>query len=217
MTVVVVGAGILGASVAYHLACRDAPVTLIGRGPSPAAGATAGSFAWIGGTAGGEWPGGAGAESRPVPPAPADAGPRGPRGAGAVSCPPDRRTPATEGSALKWRISLSEAADTDIGALFVPVPADSGGPELSTKDVDPGWLAGVSGAAPDPERPLSQVDGLYLWLDVPAGQTGLDVSVPTVRDQVRESAESVTFQQTDDGGSPLPGGLVLTGTVLDAS
>ncbi|WP_181809052.1 FAD-dependent oxidoreductase, partial [Streptomyces shenzhenensis] len=50
MTVVVVGAGILGASVAYHLACRDAPVTLIGRGPGPAAGATAGSFAWIGGS-----------------------------------------------------------------------------------------------------------------------------------------------------------------------
>ncbi|WP_369220958.1 hypothetical protein AB5J52_02740 [Streptomyces sp. R39] len=123
----------------------------------------------------------------------------------------------TEGSDLKWRISLSEAADTDIGALFVPVPAGSGGTELSTKDVDPGWLAGVSGAEPDPERPLSQVDGFYLWLDVPAGQTGLDVSVPTVRDQVRESAESVTFQQTDDGGSPLPGGLVLTGTVLDAS
>lgn len=60
MTVVVVGAGILGASVAYHLACRDVPVTLVERGPGPAAGVTADSFAWIGGTAGGEWPGGAG-------------------------------------------------------------------------------------------------------------------------------------------------------------
>ncbi|MEU9348333.1 hypothetical protein AB0D74_44765 [Streptomyces sp. NPDC048278] len=123
----------------------------------------------------------------------------------------------TEGSALKWRISLSETADTDIGALFVPVPAGSGSTELSTKDVDPAWLADVSGADPDPERPLSQVDGLYLWLDVPAGQTGLDVTVPTVGDRVAEPAESVTFRQADDEGKPLPGGLTLTGTVLDAS
>ncbi|MEU9450116.1 hypothetical protein [Streptomyces sp. NPDC048277] len=121
----------------------------------------------------------------------------------------------TEGSALKWRISLSEAADTDIAAMFVPVPV--GGPELSTKDVDPRWLAGVSGAQPDPERPLSEVDGLYLWLDVPAGKTSLDVTVPTVRDRVGEPAESVSFQQADDAGKPVPGGLVLTGTVLDGS
>ncbi|MEV5958515.1 hypothetical protein AB0M11_33045 [Streptomyces sp. NPDC051987] len=123
----------------------------------------------------------------------------------------------TEGAALRWRITLSAAADTDIGALFVPVPVGSGGTELSTKDVDPGWLAGVSGADPDPERPLSRVDGLSLWLDVPAGQTGLDVTVPTVRDQVVEPAESVTFQQAGDDGGPLPGGLTLTGTVLDGS
>ncbi|MFK0111514.1 hypothetical protein [Streptomyces sp. NPDC091217] len=121
----------------------------------------------------------------------------------------------TEGEALKWRISLSEAADTDITALFVPVPVS--GPELSTKDVDAQWLAGVSGAEPDPERPLSKVDGLYLWLDVPAGRPSLDVTIPTVKDQVRESAETVSLQQTDDAGRPLPGGLVLTGTVLDAS
>ncbi|MEU1164376.1 hypothetical protein ABZ372_28805, partial [Streptomyces sp. NPDC005921] len=120
----------------------------------------------------------------------------------------------TEGSALKWRISLSEAADTDIASLFVPVPVT--GPELSTKDVDPRWLADASGAEPDPERPLSKVEGLYLWLDVPAGRTSLDVTVPTVKDQVREDTETVTFQQTDDEGSPLPGGLVLTGRVLDA-
>ncbi|WP_046733391.1 hypothetical protein [Streptomyces humi] len=121
----------------------------------------------------------------------------------------------TEGAALKWRISLSEAADTDIGALFVPVPVD-GGAELSTKDVDPAWLAGVSGARPDPERPLSKVDGLYLWLDVPAGKTALDVAVPTVRDRVGEPAESVSFRQTGDDGRPLPDGLALNGTVLDA-
>ncbi|WP_031481127.1 NAD(P)/FAD-dependent oxidoreductase [Streptomyces bicolor] len=58
MSVVVVGAGIVGASVAYHLARRGAPVTLIDRAPAPATGATGGSFAWIGGR-GGHWPGGA--------------------------------------------------------------------------------------------------------------------------------------------------------------
>ncbi|MGW2346666.1 FAD-dependent oxidoreductase [Streptomyces sp. NPDC001661] len=58
MSVVVVGAGIIGASVAYHLAKRGVPVTLLEQGPGPAHGVTADSFAWIGGS-GGDWPGGA--------------------------------------------------------------------------------------------------------------------------------------------------------------
>ncbi|MEV0621868.1 FAD-dependent oxidoreductase [Nonomuraea sp. NPDC050404] len=56
--VVVVGAGIVGSSVAYHLARRGVSVTLLDQGPSPATGVTGGSFAWIGGC-GGDWPGGA--------------------------------------------------------------------------------------------------------------------------------------------------------------
>jgi glycine/D-amino acid oxidase-like deaminating enzyme len=56
--VAVVGAGIVGASVAYHLARRGVPVTLLDQAPSPGAGVTGSSFAWIGGT-GGDWPGGA--------------------------------------------------------------------------------------------------------------------------------------------------------------
>ncbi|MDG4860623.1 FAD-dependent oxidoreductase [Streptomyces sp. T-3] len=56
--VVVVGAGIVGSSVAYHLARRGVPVTLLEQGPAPAAGVTKDSFAWIRG-AGGHWPGGA--------------------------------------------------------------------------------------------------------------------------------------------------------------
>ena len=58
MPTVVVGAGIVGASVAYHLARRGLPVTLIDRAPSPAGGVTRDSFAWIG-DSGGDWPGGA--------------------------------------------------------------------------------------------------------------------------------------------------------------
>ncbi|MEU7583480.1 FAD-dependent oxidoreductase [Streptomyces sp. NPDC041068] len=57
-TVVVVGAGIVGASVAYHLACRGVPVTLLEQGAAPAAGVTRDSFAWVG-ESGRDWPGGA--------------------------------------------------------------------------------------------------------------------------------------------------------------
>jgi len=56
--VVVVGAGIVGASVAYHLARKSVPVTLLEQAPSPAAGVTGSSFAWIG-DSGGDWPCGA--------------------------------------------------------------------------------------------------------------------------------------------------------------
>ncbi|MFD7816436.1 NAD(P)/FAD-dependent oxidoreductase [Streptomyces sp. NPDC059785] len=57
-SVVVVGAGIVGASVAYRLARRGVLVTLLDQGPAPAAGVTGDSFAWIG-DSGGDWPGGA--------------------------------------------------------------------------------------------------------------------------------------------------------------
>ncbi|MEU8488618.1 FAD-dependent oxidoreductase [Streptomyces sp. NPDC048641] len=56
--VVVVGAGIVGSSVAYHLARRGVPVTLIEQGRAPATGVTGDSFAWIR-SSGGHWPGGA--------------------------------------------------------------------------------------------------------------------------------------------------------------
>ncbi|MET7543580.1 FAD-dependent oxidoreductase [Streptomyces sp. NPDC005507] len=56
--VVVVGAGIVGSSVAYQLARRGVPVTLLEQGPAPATGVTGDSFAWVRGS-GGHWPGGA--------------------------------------------------------------------------------------------------------------------------------------------------------------
>ncbi|MFJ3305399.1 hypothetical protein ACIPSA_20200 [Streptomyces sp. NPDC086549] len=121
----------------------------------------------------------------------------------------------TEGKTLKWRLSLSETADIDLSAAFAAVPVT--GQELSTKDVDPHWFQETTGASPDPERPLSKT-GIYLWVNVPAGKTSADVTVPTVTDRVDEPEESVRFQQTsDETGAPLPDGLVLDGTVLDAS
>ncbi|MFE0515958.1 hypothetical protein [Streptomyces sp. NPDC058964] len=119
-----------------------------------------------------------------------------------------------EGKTLKWRLSLDEAADVDLSSVFTAVPVT--GQELSTKDVDPRWLRESTGASPDPERPLSKVN-LYLWVNIPAGKKNADVTLPTVKDRVHEPEESVRLGQTDDNGAPLPGGLVLDGTVLDAS
>ncbi|MEV6838416.1 hypothetical protein AB0N17_28560 [Streptomyces sp. NPDC051133] len=122
----------------------------------------------------------------------------------------------TEGQSLTWRVSLSQAVDVDMSAMFAVTPVT--GPELSTKDVPAAWLRDTAGAKPDPERALSKVDGLWLWTDIPAGRTSADVTVPTVKDRVVEPEESVRFQQVDmRTGKPQPGGLVLAGSVLNGS
>ncbi|AOR30240.1 hypothetical protein BFF78_03455 [Streptomyces fodineus] len=122
----------------------------------------------------------------------------------------------TEGQSLKWRVSLAEAADVGMSAMFAVMPATA--PELSTKDVPARWLRDTAGAKPDPERPLSTVDGLYLAVDIPPGRTSADITLPTVKDRVAEPAESVRFQEVDlNTGKPKSGGLVLSGSVLDGS
>ncbi len=121
----------------------------------------------------------------------------------------------TEGQPLTWRLSLSEAADVGLSFPVVVRPVTEGA-ELSTKDVDPRWLDEFTGESPDPERPLSALD-LWLSVDVPAGSTSVDLTVPTVTDQVAESAESVRLELTDWEGEPQPGTPPMTGTVLDAS
>ncbi|MBB3454034.1 glycine/D-amino acid oxidase-like deaminating enzyme [Rhizobium sp. BK313] len=47
MQIAVVGAGIVGASIAYHLARRGARVHLFDEGPAPAAGVTGKAFGWV--------------------------------------------------------------------------------------------------------------------------------------------------------------------------
>ncbi|MEU0072781.1 hypothetical protein ABZ027_24980 [Streptomyces sp. NPDC006332] len=121
----------------------------------------------------------------------------------------------TEGQPLRWRLSLSEAADVEIWPFFVAAPVTEGS-ELSTKDVDPQWLTDTFGLDPDPERPLSQADYVYLQAPVPVGETGTEVTLPTVTDAVSEPAESVRFRFGDESGQPQEGGPQLTGTVLDA-
>ncbi|MGW0582146.1 hypothetical protein ACWD25_40865 [Streptomyces sp. NPDC002920] len=120
----------------------------------------------------------------------------------------------TEGEPLTWRVSISEGAEVTLWYPFVVVPV-TGGAELSTKDVDPEWLLNTSGEEADPERPLSQAF-MYLGPDIPAGATSAEFSVPTVKDQVAEAAESVRLTMTDDWGDPLPDGPAVVGTVVDA-
>ncbi|WP_128436516.1 hypothetical protein [Streptomyces cyaneus] len=122
----------------------------------------------------------------------------------------------TEGQPLKWRVTLSAVADAEVGGAYAVVPVTDGR-ELSTKDVDPRWLEENTGASPDPERPLSKVDGFYVWVSVPAGRTSAELRIPTVKDQVAEQAESLRLQAADDSGEPQPGAPVITGTVLDGS
>ncbi|MCX5252233.1 hypothetical protein OG895_45200 [Streptomyces sp. NBC_00201] len=121
----------------------------------------------------------------------------------------------TEGQPLKWKATLSEAADVDLGPVYLVVPVTDG-PELSTKDVDPQWLESVASEKPDPERPLSQA-AVYLYIEVPPGELSAELTLPTIGDQVAEPAESVRLQLLGTNDGSQPGETVLTGTVLDAS
>jgi hypothetical protein len=120
----------------------------------------------------------------------------------------------TEGGKLIWRVSLSVPAEVDVMHDVRVLPVTEG-VELSTKDVDPRWLRENSGERPDPERPLSRTD-LWLSVDFPAGSTTADVSVPTVKDEATEPAESLRLALTGEDGEPLPGRPGVTGTVVDA-
>jgi hypothetical protein len=121
----------------------------------------------------------------------------------------------TEGAALTWRFTLSEAAGTDVYTLLPVLPPASGA-ELSTTDVDPEWFEWHWGESPLPSRPLSET-GLILVAYVPPGELTADVTIPTITDQVVEPEEHVRMR-TETGGAgveePVPGPEV-TGTVVD--
>ncbi|WP_447035256.1 alpha/beta hydrolase family protein [Streptomyces sp. DSM 118878] len=125
----------------------------------------------------------------------------------------------TEGKPLKWRMTLSETVDADITAGISFLPVD-GGAELSTLDVDKGWLRDVVGVPAGPARKLSRMseDDESLYVSVPAGKKSTEVRVPTVKDDVREPAESLKARLSVYDGSwePRPGGPVVTGTVRNA-
>ncbi|MDX2546034.1 hypothetical protein ACOT81_40160 [Streptomyces sp. WI04-05B] len=124
----------------------------------------------------------------------------------------------TEGQPLTWRATLSAPSRTEMYAYLEVRPVTGGAAELSTTDVDPDWLTGTTGESPLPERPLSKIDGLYLFVPVEPGQLSGEVSLPTVADTVAEPEESVRLRlaDLDAPGEPVPG-PEFTGTVLDAS
>ncbi|GHE46043.1 hypothetical protein GCM10018785_14690 [Streptomyces longispororuber] len=124
----------------------------------------------------------------------------------------------TEGKPLTWRVSLSAAADTEIVAAF-RFERVSGGKELSTKDVDKAWLKRQFDAKPDPARPLSKVTGdPFLSVVVPAGKRSADLVIPTVKDRVRESQESVRVRlYTYDQDWNEHRGPLFTGRVRNGS
>ncbi|WP_399881586.1 alpha/beta hydrolase family protein [Streptomyces sp. BBFR51] len=119
----------------------------------------------------------------------------------------------TEGQPLRWRVSLSEPADVELGTTLVVVPDDAR-PELSTMDVDRDWLLETAGEVPDGEVPLSRLDYFWLGATVPPGMSDAEVTVPTIGDEVAEPTEYLGLRSLDDEGEPQ--GPVLTGTVLDA-
>ncbi|MEU6127372.1 hypothetical protein, partial [Streptomyces sp. NPDC047123] len=125
----------------------------------------------------------------------------------------------TEGKTLRWRMTLAESVDVDVMGVFDFRPVD-GGKELSTLDVDPRWLRAQFGAKPRPERKLSTVaKDMGLFVTVPAGKKTVEVSVPTIKDAVREPDEFVKGRLSvyDDHWNPQPDGPTVTGTVRDAS
>ncbi|MVO88270.1 hypothetical protein GPA10_26785 [Streptomyces sp. p1417] len=125
----------------------------------------------------------------------------------------------TEGKPLKWRISLSAVADTPIETGFDIRPVSGGAKELSTKDVDKRWLKEVFGRSPNPQVPLSKVsDAPYIQTSVKAGERSVVVSVPTVKDRVREPKETLRLRLfTYDQSWNVHRGPTVTGTVRDPS
>lgn len=128
------------------------------------------------------------------------------------------RASAVKGAPLRWSVSLSAPTDRYIfGFLGSPVAPDTvpGGspegtvPEMTTDDVPPEVL-GLE-VPPDPAVPLSSY-GLFLFVEVPPGQTSAVVEVPTVAGTA-PGPRQVVFVVPDDFEF-LPG-AVTSGTITD--
>lgn len=122
----------------------------------------------------------------------------------------------TEGAPLTWRVSLSEAADTELWETRFAVLPVTGSPEVSTADVGAAWLDEHFQAGQTPEVPLSSLGPEPSFpVGVPAGRTSVDVTIPTESDGRAEPVESLRLRF--DTGEGTGGGPVFTGTVRDAS
>ncbi|MGX2997007.1 hypothetical protein JNUCC64_22530 [Streptomyces sp. JNUCC 64] len=123
-----------------------------------------------------------------------------------------------EGRPLTWRITLSEPTDLEHSFVSLMAQRVTRGTELSTRDVPAAWLMEHFGVEPTPVLPLSGVPyEPRIWVTVPRGEASTEVSVPTVRDTVAESEESVRLRvfTHDPEGETLPG-TAHTGSVRDS-
>jgi hypothetical protein len=122
---------------------------------------------------------------------------------------------ATEGSALRWQVTPSAVPDRFV-YVSLPVQAPATGTELSTTDVDPTWLRNLTGQEATPARPLSSLT-MQLFVQIPPGAAGVEVTLPTISDGETEPEETVQLQAmvTSDFTTVVPG-PVTTGTVVDA-
>jgi hypothetical protein len=94
-----------------------------------------------------------------------------------------------EGGTLAWRIAVSARTEEPITVSYAVRPPATG-PELSTADVDPGWLRAHALAEPLPARPLSQVRlALRVTVDPATGFAVL--RIPTITDRRTEPDERV--------------------------
>jgi hypothetical protein len=107
----------------------------------------------------------------------------------------DSTAHVTEGAKMRWSIRLAEPADSPI-CLDGAVEAPDDGPELSTTDLDPGWLAD-QGITPEPSRPLSTADA-HVYTCVRPGQLTEDLEIPTVTDDVAEGPEQIRIEAKID-------------------
>ncbi|MFG3316347.1 hypothetical protein ACGF0C_30765 [Streptomyces albidoflavus] len=118
-----------------------------------------------------------------------------------------------KGTSLKWRITLSEPADTEIQALTQIVPVPGGRPELSTADVDQEWVSELVDEIPNPAIPLSGAPYGTLVHEIPAGEASADLLIPTIRLQGSEPVKYIRLQLTDEAGQLL--GAPFEGTVRE--
>ena len=119
----------------------------------------------------------------------------------------------SEGDALVWRFTLSEAAGSDVSVAITFV-APPEGDELSSTGVPSDWYRSTTGRYELPSEPFS-VGTFTGYVTIPAGETSFDVRMPTVPDDLDEARESVRFEVGTVDGAPRPEPLVLTGTVTD--
>jgi len=108
------------------------------------------------------------------------------------------KTTISEGKPAQWRITLSRAADYDLSvhAFVVHGP----GRDLAGADVPLPWLR-QHVFDPNGKKTLAAL-GVEFYVSVPPGERSVVLSIPTVRDHVKEGAEAVTLRVTTFGLSP---------------